>query len=152
MLPPPTYTCVTPPVTGSPPRFASQHPNVYIFETDENGDQQDLILPCPIDSPSPTVEYTWFRGNEQLPEAMVNQGGSLVVANITEGEFASREGVEYYCVARDNLGYVAAVRSRTITVFYACESFNLIYCHQESIIRGKRVSNMHRELACVECV
>ena len=111
-----------PPVTGSPPHFANQHPNIYAFETDENGNQQNLILPCPIDNPSPTVRYTWFRGGQQLPEAMVNQEGSLVVTNITEGEYASREGVDYYCVARDNLGYVAAIRSRTITVFYACES------------------------------
>ena len=106
----------------SPPVFASQHPNVYIFKTDENGNKQDLILPCSIDSLSPTVNYTWFRGNEELPGSMVNGEGSLIVPNITEGEYASREGVDYYCIARDNIGYNVAVRSRNITVYYACES------------------------------
>ena len=52
----------------------------------------------------------------------MNQEGSLIVPNITEGEYASREGVKYYCVASDNIGYSVAVRSRTITVYYACKS------------------------------
>ena len=80
----------------SPPIFASQYPNVYVFETDENGNQQDLILPCSVDDSSPTVNYTWFRGNQELPGSMVNGEGSLIVPNITEGEYASREGVDYY--------------------------------------------------------
>ena len=53
---------------------------------------------------------------------MVNGEGSLIVPNITEGEYASREGVNYYCIARDNIGFDVAVRSRNITVYYACES------------------------------
>ena len=52
----------------------------------------------------------------------MNGEGTLVIPNITEGEYASREGVEYYCIASDNIGYSVAVRSRTITVYYACES------------------------------
>ena len=109
--------------SGSRPAFANQHPNVYIFESDENGNQLNLTLPCPIDSPSPTVNYTWFRGSQELPESMVNVDGSLIVPNITEGENASREGVDYYCIASDNIqfGFDIAIRSRTITVFYACE-------------------------------
>ena len=103
------------------PTFANQHPNVYIFGTDVNGDQQNLTLPCSIDTPSPTVNYTWFRGDQELPGSMVNGEGSLIVPNITEGEYASREGVDYYCIARDNIGYNVAIRSRTITVYYACE-------------------------------
>ena len=100
---------------------ASQHPNVYIFETDEYGNRQTLTLPCPIDNPSSSVNYTWFRGNQKLPGSMVNGEGSLIIHNITEGEYASREGVGYYCIARDNIGFDVAIRSRTITVYYACE-------------------------------
>ena len=108
-------------VFGSPPLFASQHPNVYVFETDENGNKQDLVLPCSIDNPPPTVNYTWFRGDQKLPGSMVNGEGSLIVPNIIEGEYASREGVDYYCIARDSIGFDVAIRSRTITVFYTCE-------------------------------
>ena len=46
---------------------------------------------------------------------------SLIVPNITEGEYANREGVDYYCIARDNIGFEIAIRSRSITVYYACE-------------------------------
>ena len=95
--------------------FANHSSNVYAIET-------DLNLPCSIAAPPSTVEYTWYRGNQRLPGSMVNQEGTLVIPNITEGEYASREGVEYYCIASDNIGYVAAVRSRTITVYYACKS------------------------------
>ena len=88
----------------SQPIFAKQHPNVYVSETDENGSPQTLILPSTINTPSPTVTYTWFSGDQELPRSMVNGEGSLVVPNITEGEHASREGVDYYCIARDNIG------------------------------------------------
>ena len=56
-----------------------------------------------------------------LPGSMVNVEGSLIVPNITEGEYANREGVDYYCIASDNIGFDVAVRSRNITVYYACE-------------------------------
>ena len=108
-------------VLGSPPLFANQYPNVYVYETDENGNKQGLILPCSIDNPSSTVNYTWFSGDQELPGSMVNEG-SLVIPNITEGEYASREGVDYYCIASDNISFDVAVRSRTTTVFYTCES------------------------------
>ena len=52
---------------------------------------------------------------------MVNEEGNLIIPNITEGEYASREGVNYYCIASDNIGYSVAVRSRNVTVYYACE-------------------------------
>ena len=56
---------------------------------------------------------------------MVDQTtGTLTVANITEGEYASEAGVNLYCVASRVIGkssYTASVRSRTITVFYACK-------------------------------
>ena len=51
----------------------------------------------------------------------MNEEGSLIVPNITEGEYASQEGVDYYCIARDNVGFDVAVRSRNISVYYACE-------------------------------
>ena len=110
---------------GEPPRFASQQPNVTVFETDSNGNRMNLELACNITNPSGGVSYTWYRGRDQLPQDMIDQAsGRLTVANITDGEFASREGVEYYCVANKTIGkgsYNASVRSRTITVFYACE-------------------------------
>ena len=51
----------------------------------------------------------------------MNGEGSLVIPNITEGDYASWEGVDYHCIASDNIGFDVAVRSRTITVYYACE-------------------------------
>ena len=57
---------------------------------------------------------------------MVNGEGSLIVPNITEGEYASREGVDYYCIARDNIGFDVATRSRSITVYYACKSLYIV--------------------------
>ena len=116
-----TQLCTTFYLEPRLPTFANQHPNVYVFGTDVNGNQQNLTLPCPIDAPSPTVNYTWFRENQELPGSMVNENGSFIVHNITEGEYASREGVDYFCIASDNIGYSVAVRSRTITVYYACE-------------------------------
>ena len=106
---------------GSPPVFASQHPNVYVFEIDENGNLQNLTLPCSIAAPYSTVKYTWYRENQELPGYLINREGSLVLPNIIEGEYASREGVEYYCIASDNISYSVAVRSRTIIVYYACK-------------------------------
>ena len=68
---------------------------------------------------------------------MVSGEGSLIVPNITEGEYASWEGVEYYCIATDNIGFDVAVRSRTITVFYACESKSC--CIELTIILSPKV-------------
>ena len=100
----------------SPPlTFAHQSPNVYTF------DQQNLILTCAIESSLLNVSYTWFRGDQKLPGSVVNGDGSLIVPNITEGEYASQEGVDYYCIASDNIGFDVAIRSRTVTVYYACE-------------------------------
>ena len=92
-----------------------------------------MTLPCIIVEPSYTVNYTWFRGDQELPGSMVNGEGSLIVPNITEGEYASQEGVDYYCIAWDNIGFDVAVRSRNITVYYACE-FLYIQCISMQII------------------
>ena len=62
----------------------------------------------------------------EVPTDMVNSGGDLIVANITEGEYASRDGVEYHCIATRTIGmnnYSASIRSKTITVYYACKLF-----------------------------
>ena len=48
----------------------------------------------------------------------MNAEGALVIPNITEGECASREGMEYYCIASDNIGYRVAIRSSAS--YYNC--------------------------------
>ena len=58
---------------------------------------------------------------------MVSGEGSLIVPNITEGEYASSKGVDYHCIASDNISFGVALRSRTITVFYACE-YHVLAC------------------------
>ena len=101
-----------------------QHPNVYVYEKNSMGERQDLVLPCPL-MDTTNVTYKWFRGTDiQVSSEMVNQAtGTLRVANITEGEYASTAGVNYHCIASRNIntGYTASVRSRTVTVFYACK-------------------------------
>ena len=72
------------------------------------------------------VNFVWIKEGEEIPSDMVDPLGNLVVTNITEGEYADRDGVEYYCVATRFIGknsYSASVRSRMIKVFYACELF-----------------------------
>ena len=110
---------------GEPPRFPSeQQRDIFTFETDVNGNPRDLIIPCNITGNMSGVSYIWSRGSNEIPSEMVDKEGNLVIANITEGEFASRDGVSYYCMASKVIGknsYTASVRSRTITVFYACK-------------------------------
>ena len=121
-----TVTCTPwPTVIGEPPRFMTpQYPNVYVYVNNSAGDPQNLVLPCPlVDTAS--VTFQWFRGLSLVPTEMVDPAtGLLTVYNITEGEYASEAGVNYYCVATRMIGkdkYSASVRSRTITVFYACK-------------------------------
>ena len=110
---------------GEPPHFPSeQQSDIFTFETNVNGNPRDLIIPCNITGNTSGVSYTWFRGSDKLPSGMVDEQGNLVIANITDGEYASRDGVSYYCVASKVIGknsYTASIRSRTITVFYACK-------------------------------
>ena len=112
-------------VIGEPPRFPDQQtPDMFTYEVDANGVRQDLRVPCDITNKS-MASFEWFREGEAVPSEMVDLDGSLVVVNITEGEYADHDGVEYYCIATKEIGkndYTAAVRSRTIKVFYACES------------------------------
>ena len=113
-------------VIGEPPRFTTQQTvNMSIYETDVNGDRNNLVIPCEITNKS-RVSFTWFRGDVEVPADMVNSDGDLIVANINEGEYASRDGVEYHCIATRTIGmnnYSASVRSKTITVYYACKLF-----------------------------
>ena len=121
-------------VIGDRPQFMTpQHPNVYVYENNSVGERQNLVLLCSLMNTT-NVTYQWFRseGNQlvMVRAEMVNQVGTLTVYNITEGDYASRDGVKYYCVASRNIGkgnYVASVRSRTITVFYACK------CHVSKV-------------------
>ena len=121
-----TVTCAPrPTVIGEPPRFMTlQHPNVYVYVNNSAGDPQNLVLPCPLVDTS-NMTFQWFRGSASVPSEMIDPAtGTLTVYNITEGEYASDEGVNYYCVATRMIGkdkYSASVRSQTITVFYACE-------------------------------
>ena len=68
--------------------------------------------------PSPTI--TWYRGD---PPALVSDGhvvnGSLVIPSVVEGVDASRGGIPYHC--RASSAQFGAIRSRTATVYYACE-------------------------------
>ena len=123
-------------VIGEPPRFTmTQHPNVYVYVNNSAGELQSLVLPCPV-MDATDVTFEWFRyvqdlnsadmvPSDMVPSDMVDQtSGTLTVYNITEGEYASVEGVNYYCVATRFIGkgnYSASVRSRTINVFYACK-------------------------------
>ena len=115
--------CIVAVVSEQPQFMDPQHPNVYVYENNSMGERQNLILPCTL-MDTTNVTYRWFRAGQLVPAEMVDQVGTLTMFNITEGEYASQAGVEYYCVASRNIGkrsYTASVRSRTITVFYACK-------------------------------
>ena len=93
---------------------------------------QDTLLSCEVTgTPVPTIR--WFRGSTDLAgddQFVVFENGSLLLANITEGVHASREGLPYYCLATNLIGpdnVAASIRSRTATVSLACE-FNSIVC------------------------
>ena len=106
------HVCV---VVGEPPRFPSeQQSDIFTFETDVNGNPRDLIITCNITGNTSGVSYTWFRGSNELSSGMVDDKGNVVIENITEGEYASQDGVSYYCVASKVIGknsYTASVRS-----------------------------------------
>ena len=118
-------------VIGDPPQLMMpQHSNVYVYVNNSLGELQDLVLPCTLMNAT-DVTFEWFRfqdnpeSAQMVPPDLVNQAtGTLTVYNITEGKYASLEGVNYYCIATRFIGkanYSASVRSRTIQVFYACK-------------------------------
>ena len=110
-------------MVGEPPRQGElENPSVYVYEMDVSGNRMDLVLPCTIMDPTPMVSYSWYRDNQPFTPDMVDMTGTLTVFNITEGESASTDGVEYFCVASKTIrknNYTASIRSKTITVFYA---------------------------------
>ena len=121
----------SPPVVGEPPQFMMpQQANVHVYRNNSLGEPQNLVLSCQlVDATDVTFEWFRFVDNPEsavrVPTQMVNPAtGTLTVYSITEGEYASVNGVNYYCIATRFIGnsnYSASVRSRTITVFYACE-------------------------------
>ena len=146
-------------VIGEPPRFmATQHPNVYVYVNNSHGDPQNLVLPCPLVETT-NVALEWFRyvqdliSADMVPSEMVDQtSGTLTVYNITEGEYASVEGVNYYCVATRFIGkgnYSASVRSRTIKVFYACKT--IIYIIIIYVYSKNKWIMLTYNVGCISC-
>ena len=89
---------------------------LYVFGT------FNLTLSCDVTGDNMT--YAWFRDGEELNATLyVQDDGSLLVEGITEGEFASRDGVIYYCTASNSYG---TARSEDITVIYARELMGLL--------------------------
>ena len=123
----------------SPPTVVGERPwlmmpqqdNVFVYVNNSAGDPQNLVLNCQLVDTA-NVTFQWFRFIADNPESavmvpaqMVDQTtGILTVYSIIEGDYASTGGVNYYCIATRIIGssnYSASVRSRTITVFYACK-------------------------------
>ena len=98
--------------SGQPPHFIQEPQDTVIYNT-------SLVLRCAAQGdPSPTI--TWYRGD---PPALVSDGhvfnGSLVIPSVVEGVDASRGGIPYHC--RASSAQFGTIRSRTATVYYACE-------------------------------
>ncbi len=69
-----------------------------------------------MEDPAPTI--AWFREGVEVDATRVQEDGSFLVVNITEGDYASADGTDYYCTATNDYG---TIRSRDITVYYACK-------------------------------
>ena len=96
--------------------------DVVVYVNNSDGSNMDLALHCEV-SGDPTPTVAWFRRGMAVDSQYVLDNGTLFVPNITEGKFARLEGVVYYCTATNTIGqsaYTATVRSRDITVTYAC--------------------------------
>ena len=127
-----TYSDPYPPpcihiVVGVPPQFNSQQDDVVVFESNADGSNADLRLSCNVTgTPKPIV--TWFMGEQPVDRELITDEGSLLIPNITEGEYASRTGVTYHCEATNIIGMTnitATIRSRDISVTYACKNNNM---------------------------
>ncbi len=98
---------------------------MVVFKTNADGSNANLVLQCDVTGmPPPTV--TWYRGDVPVDASNVLSNGALLIVNITEGEFASTAGVVYHCEATNTIGepeFIATIRSRDITVHYACKQF-----------------------------
>ena len=110
------------PASGQPPHFIQEPQDTVLHNT-------PLVLKCAAQGdPSPTI--TWYRGD---PPALVSDGhvvnGSLVIPSVVEGVDASRGGIPYHC--RASSVQFGTIRSRTATVYYACE-FSVLFLAQMS--------------------
>ncbi len=117
------------------PSFNSEQEDVVVFATNEDGSNADLSLQCDV-SGTPTPTVTWYRGDDVVDADYVLSNGAFLVQNITEGEFASTAGVIYRCEATNIIGepgFIATIRSRDITVHYACKQFMLLYMYKNFV-------------------
>ena len=112
------------------PSFNSEQEDVVVFATNADGSNSDLSLQCDVTGdPTPTV--TWYRGDDVVDAGFMLSNGNFLFQNITEGEHASTAGVIYHCEATNIIGepgFNATIRSRDITVYYACKQFMLLHC------------------------
>ncbi len=107
------------------PSFNSEQEDVVVFATNADGSNSDLSLQCDVTGiPTPTV--TWYRGDDVVGADFMLSNGTFLIQNITEGDYASTAGVIYRCEATNTIGepgFIATIRSRDITVYYACKNF-----------------------------
>ncbi len=112
------------------PSFNSEQEDVVVFATNADGSNSDLSLQCDVTgNPTPTV--TWYRGDDVVDADFMLSNGTFLVQNITDGKHASMAGVIYRCEATNTIGepgFIATIRSRDITVYYACKQFMLLHC------------------------
>ena len=93
---------------------------VFVFAESEG--KASLTLSC--DAMGDDITYAWFHDGEELNATLyVHDADFQWVEGITEGEFASRDGIIYYCTVSNRRG---TARSLNITVIYACELVNLL--------------------------
>ena len=128
---PTTFWSLHSPVVGQPPEFIEEPAEALgfrkvVFEVDVSGERDNLTLNCNA-SGDPVPNITWFRDDGIEVDTVFVQNGTLFIESITEGDYASRDGVNYSCTATNSFG---TIRSRTATVFYACEfdSLATVFC------------------------
>ena len=110
------------PTSGQPPHFIQEPQDTVVHNTSQ-------VLKCAAQGdPSPTI--TWYRGD---PPALVSDGhvvnGSLVIPSVVE---ASRGGIPYHC--RASSAQFGIIRSRTATVYYACELNALFFAQMSTFL------------------
>ena len=119
------------PVMGVPPQFTSQQEDVVVFESNADGYNADLRLSCNVTG-TPKPEVSWFMGEQPVNTELITNEGSLLIPNITEGEYASRTGVTHHCEATNIIGKTnisATIHSRDISVTYACKNNGLMWMY-----------------------
>ena len=79
-------------MVGVEPQITNRQDNVVVNETNADGSNTDLVLHCEV-SGDPTPTVAWFRGGVAVEDTYVLDNGTLLISNITEGEFANQEGV-----------------------------------------------------------